>query len=245
MNYVIKLVIGYNGTHFSGWQRQRKKRTVQGEIEKALSELFRKPIQIDGAGRTDKGVHAYGQVATFSVETSMPERRFQLLINRRMPSDIQIYDLEVVEPSFHARYSAKSKRYCYKIHHGTVKDPMLSDHYLHLDKALNVALMKQVAEKLIGEKDFRSFMASGSSVTNTVRTVYDISFKEDGHILEIEFYGNGFLYNMVRIMVGLMLDVANHKIPITAVEQLIEDCDRTKLKNTAPAEGLYLIQVYY
>ncbi|MBN2898413.1 MAG: tRNA pseudouridine(38-40) synthase TruA [Clostridia bacterium] len=245
MFYVIKLVIGYNGTHFSGWQRQQRKRTVQGVIEQALSQLFKTNIEIDGAGRTDRGVHAYGQVATFSVETTMPAERFHMLINRRMPPDIEIHSAEIMPRAFHARYSAKAKRYCYKIHHGRAKDPMRSDHYLHVEKTLDLGVMREVAKHLIGEKDFRSFMASGSHITNTVREVYDIVLAEEGDVVNIEFYGNGFLYNMVRIMVGLMLDVEAGRIKLEEIEGIIAACDRTRLKHTAPAHGLYLVEVCY
>ncbi len=245
MFYVVKLTISYNGTHFSGWQRQQRKRTVQGIIEQKLSELFRKKIEIDGAGRTDRGVHAYGQVATFGVETTIPQEKFHLLINRRMPADIHIVSTEIVDESFHARYSAKGKRYAYKIHHGLEKNPMVADSHLHVAHTLDVAKMKLAAEKLIGEKDFRSFMASGSSVKNTVREIYDISFKEANELLVIEFHGNGFLYNMVRIIVGMLLDVEASRLPIEKIDQIIESKDRTQLKHTAPPEGLYLVKVYY
>lgn len=245
MFYKVKLTIAYNGTHFHGWQRQQGKRTVQGVIEKKLSELFHTKIEIDGAGRTDRGVHAYGQVATFDVETTMPGDRFHMLINRRMPRDIQIVKTELVDEDFHARYSATSKRYMYKIHHGCHKNPMVSDHVLHVQEVLDVNKMRTAADKLIGEKDFRSFMASGSSINNTVREIYAIDFTESAYELCIEFHGNGFLYNMVRIIVGLLIDVANNRIKLEDIEQIIEEKDRTKLKYTAPAEGLYLIKVYY
>ncbi len=245
MKYVIKLIISYNGTHFYGWQRQQGKRTVQGVIEYNLSELFKKKIQIDGAGRTDRGVHAYGQVATFTVETTIPKDKIGLLINRRMPADIHVTSTEVVDESFHARYSAKGKRYAYKIHHGASKDPLYCDTHLHVDRQLNVTIMKDVSKCLIGEKDFRSFMASGSNVTHTIREIYDITFIEEGQLLTIEFYGNGFLYNMIRILVGLLLDVEAGKIGLNRIEEIIKSKDRTQLKHTAPPEGLYLVEVYY
>ena len=245
MKYVVKLTISYNGTHFSGWQRQQGKRTVQGVIEYNLSELFRKKIEIDGAGRTDRGVHAFGQVATFSVETTLPKEKFDLLINRRMPSDIHIVSTEFVDDAFHARYSAKGKRYAYKIYHGVGKNPMICDTYLHVEKTLNVSIMKEVSKFLIGEKDFKSFMASGSSITNTVREIYDVSFIEEGQLLTIEFYGNGFLYNMVRILVGMLLDVEAGRLEMEKIEEIIANKDRSKLKHTAPPEGLYLVKVYY
>lgn len=245
MFYVLKLTIAYNGSHFFGWQRQQGRRTVQGIIEQKLSELFGEKIEIDGAGRTDRGVHAYGQVATFGVETTMPKEKFHLLINRRMPSDIQIVSTEIVESTFHARYSAIGKRYCYKIQHGRMKDPMHCDSHLHLNETLDVSKLKAVAEKLIGKKDFRAFMASGSSVKNTVREIYEIKIEEDHELLTIEFHGNGFLYNMVRIMVGLMLDVEKGRIPLENLEEIIRGEDRSKLKHTAPPQGLYLMKVYY
>lgn len=245
MMYVVKLTISYNGTHFSGWQRQQGKRTVQGVLEYNLTELFRKKIEIDGAGRTDRGVHAYGQVASFSVETTLPKEKFELLINRRMPKDIHIVSTEFVEESFHARYYAKGKRYAYKIQHGVTKDPMFCDTHLHVEKRLDVSIMREVSKLLIGEKDFRSFMASGSSITNTVREIYDINFIEEGQLLTIEFYGNGFLYNMVRILVGMLLDVETGRLEMKNIEGIIANKDRSKLKHTAPPEGLYLVKVYY
>lgn len=245
MFYIVKLTIAYNGTHFSGWQRQQGKRTVQGVIEQKLSELFCCKIEINGAGRTDKGVHAYGQVATFGVETTMPSDRFHLLINRRMPADIQIRALKLMKADFHARYSAVGKHYRYKIHHNCEKDPMLSNHVFHVEKKLDIPLMKAAAEKLTGKKDFRAFMASGSSVKNTVRRIEAIEFKETGQLLTIDFHGNGFLYNMVRIMVGLMLDVEAGRIKLQDIQGIIDRKDRQKLKYTAPPEGLYLLKVDY
>ncbi len=245
MFYNIKITIAYSGVHFAGWQRQSSKRTVQGEIENALSNLFRQDIKIDGAGRTDAGVHAYGQVATFNVDTTMPFDRFYTLINRRMPEDISITDVEIVDNSFHARYSSKAKRYAYKIYHGVNKNPIYSDFYLYNKQKLNVDVMKLAANFLIGKKDFKSFMASGSSIKNTIREIYSIDFFEDNEFLTIEFYGDGFLYNMVRIMVGLMLDVESGKIKLKDILQIIESKDRNLLKNTARANGLYLMEVYY
>lgn len=245
MKYVVKLVISYNGAHFSGWQRQQGRRTVQGIIERHLSRLFKEDIEIDGAGRTDRGVHAFGQTATFSVETAIPSDRFHLLINRRMPADIHIESTELVDDSFHARFSAKGKRYAYKIQHGLKKNPMLCDTHLQIEKELNVEIMKKVSKYLIGEKDFRSCMASGSSVTNTVREIYEINFIESANSLTVEFYGNGFLYNMIRIIVGMLLDVEAGYLQADKIEGIIASLDRNQLKHTAPPEGLYLVKVYY
>lgn len=241
----IKLTIEYDGTNFSGWQIQPSARTVQEEIGKAICKIIKKPVKINGSGRTDAGVHALGQVANFKGEFSIPVERIPIALNSILPKDICIKEAKEVHEYFHARYNAKGKKYIYKIYNGCVRSPLFRNYAYFVPQELNIEEMKEASKYFIGEHDFKGFMASGSSVVDTVRHIYDIdlSLKED--MITIEVMGNGFLYNMVRIITGTLVDIGVGKIRKEQLANIILSCNRDKAGHTAPAQGLYLAEVYY
>ena len=245
INY--KMIIQYKGTNFNGWQRQNQgnQRTVQGLLEKKLSRFFNQDVVLNGAGRTDKGTHGMGQVANFTVDTLIPFENIKKKIQKLLPEDIYIYDIEIANLDFHSRYDAKGKFYKYKILNSPCRNPILMDTYYYVETKLDIEKMKAAALHLIGKKDFKSFMAAGSPMTNTIRQVRNIDIKRDGDFIEIDFYGDGFLYKMVRIMVGLLIDISDEKIKEEDIDSIIDRKDRTLLKHTAPAHGLYLMKVFY
>lgn len=241
----IKIVVEYDGTGFSGWQVQPEARTVQGEIERTLAFLTSESIRIDGSGRTDAGVHALGQVATFKTQTKIPNENLMRVLNHHLPEDITIKALEEVEHNFHARYHACGKHYQYRIYNAPLRSSLLRNYNWHIKKPLAVDSMLKAIPYLVGEKDFKCFMATGSTAKTTVRNVYEIDAYHEGDFLVIDFKGNGFLYNMVRNMTRLLVDIGTGKESIARIPEIIASGDRSKIKRTAPACGLYLVEVYY
>jgi len=241
----IKITIEYDGAAFYGWQRQPKLRTVQGEIVNCLSALAGHEILIDGSGRTDGGVHAFGQVASFKWTGKIPVTKLMYVMNHRLPKDIYITSLEVVEDDFHARFSAVGKCYTYRLYKSETPSPLKRRHAYRVSTKIDVQAMQRASEFLVGEHDFKSFMASGSFVTDTIRTIYRIDVEELGDEIHLRFYGNGFLYNMVRILTGMLVDIGNGKKSADDVAKIIAAEDRTLVEHTAAAEGLYLTEVYY
>lgn len=241
----IKLTIAYDGTNYSGWQRQQNARTIQEEIEKGLSKIMKQKIKIDGSGRTDAGVHALGQVASFRADFTMPVNRIPVAVNNYIPLDIAIKKAEEVEDSFHARYSAKGKKYIYKIYNAKIRNPINKNYTYLVKKDIDINKIKEASKYFLGEHDFKGFMSRGSNKINTIRTIYDIDiYKKDEYII-LEYTGNGFLYNMVRIITGTLLDVSYGKINVMDLEDIIKSKIRKRSGHKAPAEGLYLAEVYY
>lgn len=245
MDQVVKMIIEYDGTNFFGWQRQSKSRSVQGDIERVLTKIFKRKIQIDGAGRTDAGVHAYGQVATFKSAIPMPLENLKRALNNFLSEDIRILTLSFESEAFHARYSAKGKTYIYKVLNALERDVFTSHYAYHYPYEIKEELILEAISYLIGEHDFTSFMASGSSAQNPVRIIYDITLNKDGDNLELTYTGNGFLYKMVRIITGYLLEVGQGKILPQKTLELFENPTRKYTTKIAPAEGLYLNEVYY
>ena len=239
------MIIEYDGRRFYGWQRQSKSRSVQGTIERVLSKILKIDIEIDGAGRTDAGVHAYGQVATFACDLPMPLTSLKRAVNNFLPSDVRIVDLDFVDASFHARYSAIGKTYVYKVKNSKERDVFLANYAYHYPYDLNDDLIKGAMNKLIGKHDFSSFMASGSSAQNPVRTIHSIDLKRSGNMLEFTFTGDGFLYKMVRLLTAYLLEVGQSRMPLEVTDQLLKNPSRTYTSKVAPAAGLYLKEVYY
>lgn len=241
----IKLTIAYDGTNYSGWQVQDNARTVQGEIEKALKTIMKKEIKIHGSGRTDTGVHALGQTASFKADFSMPVEKISPALNSMLPLDIVIKKVEEVNIDFHARYSGKGKKYIYKIYNDKIRNPIYRNYSYFFNRDIDMDKLIKASKYFIGEHDFKAFMTSRSSVKNTVRTIYNIElYKRDSFII-LEYTGNGFLYNMVRIITGTLLDVAVGKIDMEALEEIIESKNRINAGHKAHAGGLYLAEVYY
>ena len=253
----ILLTIEYDGTNFSGWQRQPNARTVQGEIEEALTKLIGKPMLIDGTSRTDAGVHAKGQCASFKLEDAgIPTDRIAKALNDILAfdklegiGDVRILSAVEMPEDFHARYSAKGKRYIYRLYNAAEKSPFRRTLFYQIAEKLDLDAMRDAAKYIIGTHDFKSFETSGSTVhESTVRTIYNLTITQsatDSNMIEISIEGDGFLYNMVRIIVGTLIEVALHKKTPAEVEKIIEAKDRSLAGHTAPPQGLYLDEVFY
>lgn len=251
----VLLTIEYDGTCFHGWQRQEGLRTVQGQLEDALSKVCRFDVTIDGTGRTDRGVHALGQRATFSGDFGIPVERLPRAVNNILAGgrssggdkigDLRIVEAQQVPMDFHARFSCRGKTYRYVISTGEV-DIFRRNYSYHIWRPLDILKMRQASAYITGTHDFACFQAAGGTPRlTTVRTVYDLNIKEQGTDIIIDVTGDGFLYNMVRIIVGTLVDVGHGKISPEALADIIESGDRTKAGHTAPAEGLYLYKVYF
>ncbi|MGV3486986.1 MAG: tRNA pseudouridine(38-40) synthase TruA [Tuberibacillus sp.] len=242
----IKCTIAYDGTNFSGYQIQPNGRTVQGEIEKILTRIHKgHSVRITASGRTDAGVHAKGQVIHFDSSLDIPEEGWLRALNSQLPGDIQTLRVEKVDSDFHARFNSKMKEYRYRLLLSREKD-LFRRHYVHhVPEVLDVDSMRIAAELIVGEHDFTSFCASGTSVVDKVRTVYELELMPVGDELVVRVVGNGFLYQMVRIIVGTLLEVGKGKMDPAMVQEIIEAKDRRKAPSTAPPQGLYLWQVNY
>lgn len=237
--------IAYDGSSFAGWQRLPDKRTVQGTIENALSKMLNEAIQIDGAGRTDAGVHALGQFASFNTTRKISLKQLEGAINNFLPEDVQMLALYERDENFHARYSAKGKVYGYKIKVDERLTPFESRYIAYHKKSLDEVAIRQAMKAFVGQHDFKTFMASGSSIQNTIRTIKRFDLKIDGAYWYFEIEGDGFLYNMVRIIIGSLLDIGEGKISAGKIPEILESYDRSKAKRTAPSCGLYLVDVRY
>lgn len=245
----ILLTIEYDGTDFHGWQRQPGKRTVQGEIEKTLSKLLRQDITITATSRTDSGVHALGQRANVKGNFGIPIERIPLAANNMLAGDVRIKSAEEVELDFHARFDAVGKKYIYLIRNASY-DLMQRNFCYHIEKELDFQSMKEAVKYLVGAHDFKSFMAAGGKVPeSTVRTIYSANLTvepiNEGRKIIFEVRGNGFLYNMVRIIVGTLVDIGLGKIPSSDMKDIIESCNRSRAGHTAPPQGLYLSEIYF
>lgn len=242
----IKLTIEYDGKDFNGWQIQPRKVSVQGEIQRALKEITGEEIEIIASGRTDAGVHAYGQVANFKTNSQIPIEKIPYAINAKLPKSIVIKSAEEVSERFHSRYNAKAKTYRYIINNN--KFPSAIDRYreFYIPNFLDRDAMRRALKKFEGEHDFKGFKSSGGSPKKTtVRTITKATMREDEGKITIELTGDGFLYNMVRIICGTIVDVGLGKINENEIEDIILSGDRTRAGKTLPPHGLYLVKVYY
>ncbi|HHV61706.1 MAG TPA: tRNA pseudouridine(38-40) synthase TruA [Firmicutes bacterium] len=241
----IKLVMEYDGTAYSGFQLQAGVRTIQGELEKALLRIVKEHVRVTGAGRTDAGVHALGQVVNFRTSSRMPPESFPPALNSVLPPDIRIIDAEEVDIGFHARYDAKSKVYCYKIQTGSHASVFLRNYAYHVHEELDLERMRIASECLIGRHDFRSFAASGGGAKTFEREVKVLEWSGDGGVISMTIEADGFLYNMVRIIVGTILRVGSGREAPEWVKKVLDARDRRVAGPTAPAKGLYLVCVKY
>ena len=241
-----KCTIAYDGTNFAGYQVQPKKRTVQLELEKVLTTMHKgKEVRVSASGRTDAGVHAKGQVVHFDSSLDLPPDRWKKALGTMLPADIAIIDIEKMDADFHARYNAIRKEYRYRILLSDTKDPFLRNYAYHYPYKLDLDLMKKASEYLKGTHDFTSFCSAKTEVVDKVRTVESIDFLKEENQLVISFVGEGFLYNMVRILVGTLLDVGIGKRRPEEMKEILAAHDRTKAGRTAPGHGLYLWKVEY
>ncbi|WP_366923230.1 tRNA pseudouridine(38-40) synthase TruA [Metallumcola ferriviriculae] len=244
----ISLTLQYDGTDFNGWQVQTKQphsRTVQYTVEQALKLLTKEDIRVEAAGRTDAGVHARGQVISFWTNAAIPVDRYPRALNGILPRDVLVSDSGNVDINFHARFSARQKTYIYRVSSGTDLDIFWRRYSFHFLRSLDIDDMKRAAEHLRGRHDFRSFCASGSSITDFIREIKDCQVTDDGDMIEVSITADGFLYNMVRIIVGTMLEVGTGKKMVTDIPKIIAARNRGAAGATAPACGLTLERVIY
>lgn len=260
------MTIEYDGSVFFGWQRQPDRPTVQAHIEETLSSLLKQKITVNGTSRTDAGVHAYGQRASFKADVKIPVERLAAVINNSLcrhekgsfaSSPVRIVAAEEKPADFHARFDSKGKKYIYRIKNTKSINVFERNYVYHVDKPLDIEKMRQAAEKLKGTHDFKSFEASGGTPRETtVRTVFDVDIRtyekgqgsadsrSTGKIIEIHVSGDGFLYNMVRIITGTLVDIGTGRLT-TDMDDILKSVDRRAAGHTAPPYGLYLAEVYY
>lgn len=240
-----KMVIQYDGTRYSGWQRQgNTSSTIQWKLEQALTRLLGQPTEVSGSGRTDAGVHALGQVANFRAAEFLDCKSFRLGINESLPEDICVTDLRVAGDRFHARFSAKEKVYRYTIQNSANRDVFARKYSYYLPEELDLSAMEETAALLVGTHDFKGF-STGRTKKSTVRHLSEIEIRPEGEKLLITFTGNGFLYNMVRILTGTLIEAGQGKRTPESVLPVLETGDRTGAGFTAPAQGLCLMEVRY
>lgn len=242
----IKCIIAYDGTNFSGYQVQPNKRTVQSEFESVLRKMHKgQEVKIVASGRTDAKVHAIGQVIHFdSVFTIRPDR-WKHALNTMLPDDVQVILVEIVNSDFHARFDVTAKEYRYKLLTSKEGNVFKRNYSYHYHYPLDLEAMRDAATYLIGTHDFSSFCASRTGVKDKVRTIKQINIEKQSDELVFSFLGNGFLYNMVRILVGTLLDVGRGAMPPSEIENILAKKDRTQAGKTAPGHGLYLWKVFY
>ncbi|MEL7570078.1 MAG: tRNA pseudouridine(38-40) synthase TruA [Eubacteriaceae bacterium] len=241
----IQLIIEYDGSNYCGWQRQNNGVSIQQKIEEALEIISGEKLSITGAGRTDAGVHAFAQSANFYIESKIPIEKFPFALNSALPADIAVIRAYERDESFNSRYSAKEKTYIYKIYNRRIPSPFYCKYAYHCPIDINLEKMVQASKQIIGKHDFASFMATGGQVKSTVREVYDIDINKQDDIITISVRGNGFLYNMVRIISGTLLYAGIGKIDPAYIENIIKSKDRTQAGITLPACGLYLKDIVY
>jgi tRNA pseudouridine38-40 synthase len=239
----IKLTIEYDGGGFSGWQIQSDLRTVQGVLEEKLNNLFNEKIEVIGSGRTDVGAHAKGQVANFKTSSNLMIKNILNALNSLLPEDVLIKNAEEVALDFNSRFSAKSRVYEYKIHLG--KTVLLRKYALEVKYKLDLEKMKKATELLIGEKDFTSFCVAESTKENNICKVISAEWRKEGEVLIFKMEANRFLHNMIRALVGTLVDVGRNYFSIEDFKDILEKKDRREAGKTAPAWGLYLVEVKY
>lgn len=243
----VRLLLEYDGSSFCGWQFQPSQRSVQGVLQSALLRVTGEITAVHGSGRTDAGVHALGQVASFVTEAGIPPDRFKPAINRLLPPDVRVLSSAQVPDDFHARYSALSKTYMYKVVQADVTPPLMRDRAWAVRQSLDLEAMRAALATLLGTHDFRAFCRGGSSVTRTVRTITqaELRVEPDQGTIELWVSADGFLYNMVRIIAATAIRVGMGKLPVDVFVSAIATGLRSLLPYTAPPQGLYLASVRY
>lgn len=241
----IKLTVAYDGTNYSGWQAQNNAVTIEGVLNKVLSKILNEEIIVIGASRTDAGVHSMGNIAVFDTESTIPGERFLYVVNQKLPEDIVVVHSEEVPLDWHPRHQNSKKTYEYRIFNSKIPNPTkrLYSNFVSFD--LDVDKMKEGAKYLIGEHDFAGFCSIKTSAKTTVRTIYDLQVIPKEEEIIIRVTGNGFLYNMVRIIAGVLTRVGRGYYPPEKVQELLEGKERTGEANTAPPQGLCLMGIEY
>lgn len=241
----IKLTIEYDGRGFNGWQKQPNKLNIQGEIERAIEIITGEKVDLIASGRTDAGVNALAQVANFKMENNFPIEKLAIAINSQLKNSIVVKSAEEVDLNFHSRYNAKEKTYRYTINNSPCGTAIYRDMEYNFPIKLNVEKMQEAIKYFVGEHDFAAFKASGTSSKNSVRTIYEAKVSSQNERVYIELTGNGFLYNMVRIIAGTLLDVGTGKIAVEEIPKIIESKKRQNAGRTLPPQGLCLVEVKY
>lgn len=239
----VRLTVAYDGTNYHGWQMQNNGITIESELNRCLTDLFREPIGVIGASRTDSGVHALGNIAVFDTTSRMPAEKISYALNQRLPEDIRVQRSEEVADDWHPRKCASRKTYEYRIYRAEFPMPVKRLYSLFTYHELDVNRMQEAAAYLEGEHDFKSFCQTGAQVESTVRTLYSVEVEEQGeNDLVIRVCGNGFLYNMVRIIAGTLLEIGQGKKDPMDIFAILEAKDRSAAGPTAPAHGLTLMK---
>ena len=242
----IKLTIEYDGKEFNGWQKQPDKLNIQGTIEKAIEQITGEEVDLMASGRTDRGVHALGQVANFKTNSNIPIEKIPIALNSNLKKSIIIKDAEEVDERFHSRLTCKKKTYRYIINNSRYGTAIYRNLETHIPMKLDIEKMKEAVKYFEGEHDFQAFKASGTSSKSSVRTIYKANIYEMiDEKIAIELTGNGFLYNMVRIIAGTLVEVGLGKIEPKNITKIIESKDRKNAGKTLPPQGLYLVNVEY
>lgn len=236
----------YEGTRYHGWQGQKNAVTIQGVLEDSLSSLLKHPVAVTGASRTDAGVHARGQKAVFDTTTTIPAERLPLALASYLPEDIVVTECSETAQDFHPRAAARGKLYCYRIWNEQWPDIFWRRFAWHIDTKLDIAAMKTAARAFVGEHDFASFCAAGSSVSSTVRRVYRVQVvQSNSPLIEIWVSGNGFLYKMIRIMAGTLVEVGLGRRSADSIAEILAARDRQRAGTTAPPHGLTLEEIWF
>ena len=242
----VKLTLGYDGTNYCGWQVQPNGVSVQQKLEEAISALTGQKVKVTGSGRTDAGVHAEGQTAHFDIDgAGIPAGNYADALNTVLPPDIRVYESQLADDGFDARKSAKKKTYRYSLYKSRIENPLKERYALKVNPGLNVNAMISASKFFIGEHDFRCFKASGGCSKTTVRTVYDIVIEEQKEDIFVSVTGNGFLYNMVRILVGTLIAAGEGRLSESDIVEMLESGKRSLGGKTLPAKGLCLKKVEY
>lgn len=237
--------MAYRGTAYHGFQRQENAVTVQEIVEECVSRVLDTKTQITGCSRTDAGVHANHFCFSLKTDRTIPTRNFLRGVNGYLPPDISLLSCEDVDDDFHARYSCKAKEYMYLIHCNESKNPFAEDLQYHYRRSMDIELMQKAADHLIGKHDFRSFCSTHTDKVDTTRTIYSLDIKKDEDLVKVLVKGDGFLYNMVRIIVGTLIYVNEGRISPEEIPEIIRSADRERAGKTAMAHGLYLNRVFY
>lgn len=237
--------MAYRGTAYHGFQIQNNAYTVQEVVQKCVSKVLNEPVTINGCSRTDAGVHAKAYCFSVRTNSRIPTIGFIRGVNGELPKDISILSCEEVDEEFHARFSCSSKEYLYLIHNSECKDPFTTDLAYHYRRPFHPELVREAAQHFVGTHDFRAFCSCNTEKINTVRTIHHFKVEQDGEKIMLYVKGDGFLYNMVRIMVGTLLDINEGKIPYEQLDEIIASGDRLRAGKTAMAHGLYLNHVFY
>lgn len=241
----IKLEVAYDGTAYCGWQLQPGKPTIEAVLNKALTELLGEEITVIGASRTDSGVHARGNVAVFDTSSPIPADKLCYAVNQRLPEDVRVQSSAPVRPDFHPRRISSRKTYEYRILNRRIALPTERLYSNHIYYDLDVNAMKEAAKYLIGEHDFKSFCSVKTQALETVRTIYKLEVNKEGDIITISITGNGFLYNMVRIIAGTLIEIGRGAYPSERINEILAGCDRALAGPTALACGLTLMKIEY